>query len=138
MAFIGRFQLGGTVPLFLITTDANKTPQVPTFPPTVKIWKPSGLLQVAFVPTIETYTQTGVFLGRVFLGAQFAVGLYRVSYYYQIGLFQGVQVDNFEIMAGGNADGNVMSMYYYACAQANFVVQGLDSGKIVQGRNPTF
>lgn len=136
--FIGRFQLGDTIPLFVVTTDASDTPQVPEFPPTVKIWSKNKLVKAKFVPTWETFTQTGIFLGRAFLDPKYAIGLYRVTYYYQIGTFQGIKVGNFEVMPGGNTDGNVMSMYYYHCAQANFVVQGLDSGKIVQGRNPTF
>jgi hypothetical protein len=137
--FIGRFQLGQIVPLLLVTKNAAGTPTVPNAPPTIKVWAPNGTEVLgAAIPMIDRYVQTGIFQGRVFLSALFAAGLYVVTYYYQVGSYQGLATDNFEIMPGGDPDGNVMAMYFYRQPQADFIVQSLDSGKIVQGRNPTF
>ena len=135
---IGRFQLGQTLSLLLLTVDGSGTPQVPLVPPWLKIWQGASLILKAEMPIIERFKQTGLFLARVFLGPAFTPALYEVEYTYQIdGSYNGVVTDNFEIMPGGNADGNVMSMYFYDRPQAQFIVQSLDSGKIVQGRNPT-
>lgn len=137
MAFIGRFQLGDVLPLLLVTRDASLTPQVPTVPPAVTIWSSSAKVEKHEMPMIERFITDGMFLARVFLGSAYSTGLYTVSYNYAVGSYQGVETDSFEILPGGSVDGNVMSMYFYRRPQADFIVQGLDSGKIVQGRNPS-
>lgn len=136
--FIGRYQLGKMVPLLLVTRNSAGAPAVPNAPPTATLWSPTTKIGVELLPIIERYVNNGMFQGHVFLNDTFAVGLYQVSYYFEIGSYQGIENDNFEIMPGGDGDGAINSMYFYQRPQASFIVQSKDSGKIVQGRNPIF
>lgn len=135
--YLGRFQLGDTLPLLLLTRDADDALQLPDHPPNMKIWKPDAtLLRAEEMPIVEKFAQPGTFLSRVFLGTAFLVGVWTITYHYTIGSYLGLGEDIFEIMPGGNADGHIMSMYFYDRPHAAFIVQSLDSGQLVSGRNP--
>lgn len=138
MAWIGRYQLGQSISLFLVTRNADGTPAVPESPPVASISLPGGTVVLAKeMPVVDRYQYDGLFLLPVFLGGLFAEGLYSVAYQFAVGGLSITESDNFQVLPGGNADGNVVSMYFYERPQARFIVQQLDSGKIVQGRNPT-
>lgn len=138
MAYRGRYQLGQAVELTLACRDASDTPAVPTNVPRLKVWTPAGaLLRFQDLPPLERYTQTGLFHARLILDSTFTAGLYRVTYYWSVGSFRGLDEDGFEVMPGGDADGAVVALHWFSRPQAKFLVQSLDSGKLVQGRNPT-
>jgi hypothetical protein len=135
--YYGRFQLGQSVPLAIRTDDANGTPTTPDDVPSARIYKDDGtLVKVQRIPTLDKSGVTGLFLLPLFLSSTFAVGGYRVVYSYTISGSPQVKDDYFEIGAGGNAGGAVIGMFWYDRPQAKFLIQQLDSGKLVQGRNP--
>jgi hypothetical protein len=140
MAYLGRFRLGDTVPLFICCTNALGTPTFPVDSPNVKLWDPlTGLkVQSIEIPVIDRYAQTGLFEGELRLSALYSnLGLWSATYTYMTADGNnGLKQDTFEIVEGGNPDGNVVSMSWYERPWANFIVQELDSGKLVQGRNP--
>lgn len=139
MSYIGRFRQGDTVPLFCACKNATGGLAMPNDSPTVKIWDPlAGLVSSFQIPVVDRYDQVGLFLGQLRLGIPYAnVGLWSATYTYLMpDGTNGIQQDTFEIMEGGNPDGNVVSMYWYERPWADFVVQQLDSGKLVAGRNP--
>lgn len=139
MAYRGRYQLGQHLPIMVLARGSDETPGVPTDTPRATIYSPAGAVVMFFdLPVVDRYSQTGLFGMPLRLGADFATtGLYRAEYHYLIGSYYGIEEDGFEIVAGGNADGSVISMYYYDRPHAKFIVQELDSGKLRQGRNPT-
>jgi hypothetical protein len=138
MAYIGRYQLGETLPLLAQTHDANGVAATPADVPTVKIWNSAGALVLARkMPSIERFTQTGRFLLPVFLNGVFATDLYRAVYHYNVSTYRGLDVDYFQVIDGGNADGNVISMYFFDRPQAKYIVYQTDAGVLIQGRNPT-
>ncbi len=138
MNFLGRFQLGDIVPLFLLARTAGGTPSPVAAPPTVEVWSSAGDKVVSKeMPIIDRYTYDGTFLLPVALGAGFVAGVYTVVYHFTIGSYYGIETANFEVMPGGHTDGTVVSMYFYERPQARFIVQQLDSGLMIQGRNPS-
>ena len=132
----GRFQQGQTLGMLLVTTDASSTPQKPDRPPVLKIWQGATLVLSAEVPMIDRATDLGHFLARVFLGNSFPAASYEVTFQWQVGSYAGMQTDNFDVVPGGSPDGNIMAMYFYRRPHANFVIQSLESGRIIEGRNP--
>lgn len=140
MAFIGRYKLGDAVPLYVKTVDTNGVATLPDDCPTVKVWNSSGTLILnQKMPIIERFTQTGNFCYPLFLGVLWATGTYTAVYYWTTGsqTFNGLDCDTFEIVDGGNKDGNVIAMYFFDRPQAKYVVYETDSGVLIQGRNPT-
>ena len=48
-----------------------------------------------------------------------------------------MEMDYFEIIPGGNEEGQVLGMAFYHRPEADHVVYQTESGKIFKGRNPT-
>jgi hypothetical protein len=144
MAYLGTYELGQEVRLALQTTNGNDTPSFPLAVPTLQVWSssanvtPSSTANTgnASMHVVDRYQRTGVFAREIYLDSRFAVGFYRVYYFYLVGTFYGVQVDYFEIIAGGNPAGAVVGMHHFSPPHAKFVVQHLDGGTIATGRNP--
>jgi hypothetical protein len=134
----GRYQNGDTVPLRVLCRDAAGVPGVPPRAPQVTVWSPAGAkVRVRVMPVLDRYGQAGLFHYPLYLDGDFAPGLYRAVYNYNLGSYVGIEEDGFEVLAGGNADGAVVALHFYVRPHARFVMQSLDSGKMVQGRNPT-
>lgn len=91
------------------------------------------------MPIEDRYVLTGWFRSTLFLGRLYATGFYTVVYYYTTNgvTVQGLDTDNFEVVGGGDARGAVIGTYFYDRPEARYIVQGLESGSIIKGRNPT-
>ncbi len=139
MAYLGKFQLGATVPLYLGCNDGTGALTVPDLPPQAKIFNGTTLVESKLMPIEDRYILTGWFRATLFLGRLYSTGFYTVVYYYSTGseATHGVDTDNFEIVGGGNVNGAVVGTYFYSRPEANYIVQGLESGQIIKGRNPT-
>lgn len=134
--WLGRHQLGQTVPLLLLCRSAAGTATIPTRPPVFKCYSASALVRNKEMPITERFTQPGLFYFPLFLNGDFATGQYQVLYYFRIGSDYGVVEDNFEVVGGGQATGEVTNMHFYARPHADFIMQSLEAGLIVKGRNP--
>lgn len=137
MAWLGRHQLGQTVTLYLPCKDASNAPQVPDDCPQFKTFLGTTVIDAKQMPIEDRYIISGFFRYPLFLGRLYSVGIYSVVYYYRIGSFYGIHTDSFEIVPSGDARGAVISTYFYARPEASYIVQGLESGSIIKGRNPT-
>lgn len=131
---LGRFQLGQNVIFGLATNDASGNPIAPDAAPTATVTYPNG----SSAGPIKLAMNTGptTFSIGWFLSADFALGTYTVSYQFRAGSYQGTGSDTFEVIAGGDQGGCIISMYAYDRPEARYVVAQLDSGNLVQGRNP--
>ncbi len=138
MAYLGRFQLGATVPLYLQCRNSSRAPTLPDRPPQYKVFLAGATAPVEahLMPIIDRYIVTGLFRSTQFLGRLYVAGMYQVCYYYNIAGSPVVETDNFEIVGGGSVNGAVVSTYFLARPEANYIVQGLESGQITKGRNP--
>lgn len=131
-----RYQLGQVLPIFVQCIDDTGKPAFPDNAPQLKVWSDSGLVLSDVMPCEDRFIQTGVFLYQLFLGATFSAGQYTWAVYYKAGDNHGIATGAFAVMGGGNPDGDIVSMHFFERPQARFLVQELDSGVIVQGRNP--
>lgn len=65
-----------------------------------------------------------------------ALGTYTVTITYAIDGTPWTDTSTFDVVAGGDSGGSVISLYAYDRPEARFVLAQLSSGKLVQGRNP--
>jgi hypothetical protein len=134
--YLGRRPLGQEVPFTVATVDGSGASSWPIGPPTIEIWKGAALLLAGKpMPKIDA-AYVGLFRKVYFLDRRFSTGLYRSIIRWTIGSYLGVQIDDWEITAGGNPDGAVIGMAYHEMPFASFIVQHLDSGNLVRGKNP--
>lgn len=138
--FLGKFQLGEWLPLSLVTHNASGTPTLPDAAPTAKIVDSSGT-------TVDTINmpigKSKAFITAGFehihrLDSDYSAGVYMIFYRWATGsgAFSGAQSQQFEIVAGGDSDGNVMGMTWMPKPQSADVVYQLDGGGLRAGRNP--
>lgn len=139
MPYRGRWQLGEHVPMQVQCRNSTGAPVAPTAAPTLSVYDSSGtrIVNEKTIPVLDRFGTTGLFGIWLYLTSAFAAGQYAAVYSWTSGVFTGRFVEQFEVVAGGNADGAVISMYYYQRPHARFVVQQLDSGRLVKNRNPS-
>lgn len=138
MPYRGRYQLGQNVPLRLLCTNGAGTPSVPTNAPRFAVWANGTKVSSGRLPVLDRYGQTGLFGDSLFLGSSWATGTYQVVYSYAVGTQAMIEVDTFEIVAGGDVRGAVLALYFYVRPHANFVMQQRETARSpVWGRNPT-
>lgn len=134
--WIGRYQVGGTVILYLQCTNAAGTAAAPTDAPQLKLWDPSGALVLATKMPAVTQV-TGLFYYNLYLNGPYEeAGNWSATFRYMVSTYHGFQSDNFEILPGGHADGHVVGMYHYRRPQADYLVHQTESGNIRKGQNP--
>lgn len=135
--FRGRRQLGQFITLGVQCVDASGTPTLPTAPPQLEIWQGSTIVIAAKeIPINDRYRTTAMFLYRQPLDGRFSAGTYLASYTYTVGSLGVFEVDSFEVMAGGNADGAAISLTQFTRPHARLMVWQTDMRKLLYGRNP--
>lgn len=138
MDYSGRYQLGQTLHLYLQCRDGSNVPTLPDDAPWLTVLTSAGVAAKTLQMPIRDRRQvTGFFHYPLFLGDGFAAGLYSAVMTYQVSSHTGLEEVDFQILAGGDEEGHARAMHFFRRPQANFVVYGTDSGKIMKGRNPT-
>lgn len=135
---LGRFQRGEKIPLAVQVVDGSANPVEPDAAPLATITDPSNAT-LASVRLPLAGSGMGQFGMAYFLGILFSsLGTYQVTYSYDYaeGTGQGTASDTFEVIAGGDEGGAVVSMFHIDRPEARYVVGQLASGRLVQGRNP--
>ncbi len=137
MPFSGRHQLGNLLPLSVRCVDGNGTPTLPATAPMARIFDDDGLLVTTQkLPLTDSPDTTALFSFPFTLGSEFTTGLHTVLYDYAVsGTHRSVE-DHFQIVPGGDADGNGISMYYMRQPSRDFVLVQTDSGLLRRLRNP--
>lgn len=137
----GRYQLGQEIVLGFQARNGSDVPAVPSAVPVFSVYSQSAtLIDGKEIPVLDRYGRTGLFQFRLRLSSIFTAGnaLYTVSYKATMpDSHIYTAEDYFQVIAGGNADGVILSMAYYTRPHADFVVHFLDSGKIQARRNPS-
>lgn len=137
MSYLGRYQLGQLVPLSLVTRSADRAPAVPDTAPIAKVYNSGGtLVATKKMPVVDRDAQTGLFQYPLFLGPEYATGEYMVDIGYLISASAFAETFTFEVVAGGDSDGEVIAMYFYERPHAEHIVYQVSSGRLKQGRNP--
>lgn len=136
----GRYQLGTEIPLQVLTVNGSNLPSAPTTCPRIEVRSSTGaVVSDKAIPVMDRYgaeVDATLFAFSLFLDGSFAAGLYTVYYRYLLGTYEGLAVDTFEVVAGGDGDGAVIALHYFDRPHAKYVVMQLDSGRLVKGRNP--
>jgi hypothetical protein len=135
--FFGRHQLGDEIMIQVVCLDASDVPVMPTSAPSMDVWLGSTLVYSGLLmfPT-ERAIVTGLFMRPLRL-ANISLGTYSCVIRWQTGSFDGVALASFQVVAGGDSDGNCIAMTHFTTPTGKFLVRQLDSGKIRQGKNPT-
>ena len=135
--FRGRYQLGQEVPLGVLAVNGSNTPSFPTIVPHMDVFSSTGkVIAGKLLPVLDRGGQTGYFQIPLFLGPQFVAGKYTAVYRWLVGTYLGQSADEFDVLAGGSTDGSIIAMHWFERPQAQFIVQHLDSGKVLRSRNP--
>lgn len=136
MSYIGRYQLGESIALLLNTRSGADTPSAPDDAPRADIFDASNTKVLSLDMPIDDDTMY-VFRLKIPLNSSFSEGLYRIVYRYKANASVKLQVDYFQIVAGGSSEGAPIAMFPWARPEANYVVLQTDGGKVYQGRNPS-
>jgi hypothetical protein len=130
MAWLGRFQLGDFVGLIVQCKDQNGVPTMPDNVPISRFFDPNGtFIGITHLPTLERFATPGLFQLTLPISSIFSTqGNWRVISTYSIGSFTGIDENTFEVVPGGEARGNVISMYYYRRPDADYIVFQTDNG----------
>lgn len=135
---LGRYQLGQWVSLSFVSQDNLGHPTVPADLPVGLVTGPGGFsyqVPLSAIPeSISSLPKGTAFSATVFLDAAYPLGIFSVVY--AVGQQTTSQADSFTIVDGGDPGGRVVSMHAYDRPEATYIIGQLDSGLIVQGKNP--
>lgn len=136
--YLGRWQQGEEVPLWVLCVDASGIPTDPDAAPTADIFGPSGVVAHRQLPVQEPAATVGFFQGFVFLSELYPAGRYTVELRWTTGsgAFFGASSAILEVVPGGDPSGQILAMSYYHQPQADYYVQERSSGRIYKGQNP--
>ena len=134
--YLGRYKLGEFLPLTVWCRTAALAPALPVTAPVAMVYSDSSLVTSFKMPIRDRYVVTGFFQHALRLDGRFGIGHYQVVYNYITGSVAKGQVDSFEIVAGGHADGMGISLYYCRRPTSDFFVLHCDGGRVVRRRNP--
>lgn len=105
----------------------------------MKLYTAAGTLVLTkSLPPVERYIATGLFEVMQPLNSSFAVGRYYARYTWTVSATDFVGVDCFEIVAGGDADGQYTSAFFLMAqsGDADWILANTDQGTQNLGRGP--
>lgn len=129
-----RYQRGQYVPLTTTVSDG-----LTLEPPVCVVTDPNNAMFGYFLLPYVGLNPNGapIYSYPMFLAGGAALGTYTVTITFATTIGGSATVDQtFDVVAGGDSGGQVISLYSYDRPEASFVLAQLSSGKLVQGRNP--
>lgn len=135
--FLGRYQLGQDVNLFVVCTDSNGYVINPDEVPRVLIYNGSGSpVANGRMPVLEPSATKGFFTSKLFLSESFTPGIHTAIITWVDNSYTGGKTVRFEIVAGGSGTGQIQAMTNYERIPNSFIVNQRQSGYIYRGKNP--
>lgn len=140
--YLGRFQRGDSIPLSYSCVDINGATVLPNQAPTASIHSTAGTLQgtaiklpVKHADINSSGTLLGFFSKRHFIGS-LSTGRYNI--FYQLASDPTIikRVDNFDVIAGGSANGDVIAIDYTPQFGRQAIQYDTEDGNIFLGKNP--
>lgn len=136
--FIGYYQLGDILPLRVHCVDSANQDYEPDAVPSVHIYDSSGNADWSGqIPIDDRQNVTGYFRFRLNLSSAFNTGRYTILYNYIIDSTNYAKIEEFEIIAGGDNEGNGFAMHFFRQPAADFVLLQTDGGLLKKLANPT-
>lgn len=136
--YLGDYQLGDRLPLEVFCQNAAGLPVEPDAAPVATVYAGSATTSVVsqLLPPADRFGAPGLFQHTMHLDGRFNTGRYNVLFSWLASGSPRVSLARFYVLPNGNAAGAVIAMTHYRQPQAEFLVQQLDSGRLVKGRNP--
>lgn len=135
----GSAALGEEIPLGCQCLNSAGTPTNPDAAPTMTIRDGVGATVVSkLIPIQDKFGATGRFMIRQFMTSDFAAGRYWVTYDWTTGAgaYVGASLDTFEVLAGGDANGQFLSLLAFNRPHGRMMIGQTDGGKLLLARNP--
>lgn len=88
------------------------------------------------LPPTERYITTGLHEYSKLLGTGFAAGRYYIRYTYTVSGTPVVDIDAFEVLAGGVINGTTVSMYFLDRPDGDWIVTQSSAGGTNSNRGP--
>lgn len=133
--YFGRQENGIEVRLHVQCKTSAGVIVEPDAPPFVDVWNNGVKFFSAGMFPEERTNAVGLFVFPLYL-MSFTVGTCQCVFRWITGGVSHVIVGYFEIVAGGNDDGAVISMFYFNTPQGKFIVHQTDAGILKMGKNP--
>lgn len=128
--YLGNFTQGREVLLPLLAVDDGPTALWPTAAPRVRVYDADGtLILAAFLPACDRSRATGLFVYRLALDDSFVPGRYHAYFAWTSSGVVRARAANFDVVAGGDADGAVVSLHHLGRPQGDKTVAKTDGGK---------
>lgn len=128
--YLGRYRRGDKVPLYL---QLGSTPDAPP----IAIVMDSNNDTIATIAIPATDQARTLFQIPLFIGLSYALGSFTVYFHYLIAGTASLQQAKFDVIAGGDSGGGVVSLYSLDRIEARCLVAQLSSGVLVLGKSPT-
>lgn len=111
------------------------TPTLPDSAPVAKIFTGAGVLKETVTLPCQDLTDK-VFGKRHRISSSYSAGRHLVIYQWIISSVTYQQADVFDVIAGGDADGNVIGMEHLSQPAGRYLVYETEAGNVVSGLNP--
>ena len=130
-----RLHIGTPVSLSVATVTPALVPTAPSSAPMAKIYNSAAsLIETVKLPIFDS--SQNLFGKRHLLSASYSAGRYMVIYQWTISAVTYQSAEVFDVLGGGDADGQVIGMEYVALPTGRHVIYETETGKLVSGRNP--
>ncbi len=136
--YLGRRQLGQEIEFRVSCTNTAGAQVAPDTAPEIRIYNSSGTrILTRTIPTQDHPAATGVFMLPQLLDGNFFAGRYYARTTWTAGAFSGVQLDVFEVVPGGDPDGQIISMTWTTLPHFRHLIYETDTGQYFKGGNPS-
>ncbi len=115
--------------------DPSMVSTAPDLAPVAKILDSSGtLVETVKLPLMDR--SANLFGKRHLLSSSYTAGRYFVIYQWTLSTMVYQNADVFDVIAGGDVDGQVIGMDYMSLPTGRHLIYETESGKLISGRNP--
>lgn len=138
MNFRGRKPLGTEIRIGVQSRNGSRVPVAPDAAPTFRVYSEAGgsAVVTGSLPPTERYQTTGLFEHMLPLNSSFSAGRYYVIYKWAISSTNYADMDAFEVLAGGDANGMFNSLFFLDKPAGDWILGITDMGTVSLHRGP--
>lgn len=133
-----RLRLGDFAHFSVQCVDSSDLPASPTSAPALTIYNSSGTAVISakkMVPC-DKPTRTGYFTYNLRLGSDYSAGYYDAYIDYAVSGNTRNVVQKFQVIAGGNANGGYIGLFWYPRPDSNWIIGKQEDGQYERLKNP--
>jgi hypothetical protein len=134
---LGRHALGAELCCTFQADNGSKEAVTPSSPPQATVHSAAGAtVESHLVPARDRTRSPSLYTLRVNLDGSYSAGRYMVSFRYASGGTPRLKAATFDVVAGGDASGAVISQFHLERPHATYIVTKCDSGARKFRRGP--